>query len=359
MLFRPPIEALKESIFMNKVIPTMRSPTCYTRLTLKGERVGDVLNTTSQTGQEIARAYNSMWSTKDAYEFAFPYDAGRGSFNSTRITFDTILSEHRMSFGQDMSFAGGNETDETMISFCLSNGLEWHSSGNSCYQVSEDQAFIWRSSESDSICFPKGNDYHFISIKMPTKRFSSMVKSDFENQEIKALSHFIQKARAVPLDATMKMSIYGLLNCPYLGGAARMYSEGKILEVMSGFVSGALDTEKKTSLDKLSRSDRSSIEKAKSILDHEYASPPTNGELAKRVLLSETRLSRGFKTMYGTSLHAYAIQRRLEEAYDLLHDEDTTVSAVAYLVGYGNISHFSAAFHKKYGIYPSDITRHQ
>ena len=58
--------------------------------------------------------------------------------------------------------------------------------------------------------------------------------------------------------------------------------------------------------------------------------------------------------MFGTSVHAYIIEQRLEKAAGLLLESNLNVSQVATLVGYSKPSNFAAAFKKKYGVVPKN-----
>ena len=58
--------------------------------------------------------------------------------------------------------------------------------------------------------------------------------------------------------------------------------------------------------------------------------------------------------MFGTSVHAYIIDQRLEKAASLLLESNLNVSQVAALVGYSKPSNFAAAFKKKYGVIPKN-----
>ena len=70
------------------------------------------------------------------------------------------------------------------------------------------------------------------------------------------------------------------------------------------------------------------------------------------VNLSTSKLAKGFSTMYGTSIHAYIIEQRLEKAAGMLLESNLNVSQIAASVGYGKSSNFTAAFKKKYGVLP-------
>lgn len=70
---------------------------------------------------------------------------------------------------------------------------------------------------------------------------------------------------------------------------------------------------------------------------------------------SVSAFNREFKLLYNTTPKQWLIDRRLDNAHSLLSKEGWTVTAVAIEAGYSNVSHFIAAFKKKYGATPHQI----
>jgi hypothetical protein len=71
--------------------------------------------------------------------------------------------------------------------------------------------------------------------------------------------------------------------------------------------------------------------------------------------LNQCSLKRGFKAVFGTSLYAYFQAERMRHAKDLLPNNSVTETAV--LLGYTNVSHFSSAFRRHFGVLPSAARR--
>ncbi|MNC10859.1 Regulatory protein PchR [compost metagenome] len=105
---------------------------------------------------------------------------------------------------------------------------------------------------------------------------------------------------------------------------------------------------------KLSREDIRSLHLAKELLQRDYAQPPTLAGLSRLVCLNEFKLKKGFKEMFGSTVHAYVIEQRLQHAHRLLEQGRMSVSEAAAQVGYGNISHFAAAFRTRFGTSPGE-----
>src|SRR5699024_7710111 len=64
-------------------------------------------------------------------------------------------------------------------------------------------------------------------------------------------------------------------------------------------------------------------------------------ELSKQVHLSVSKLTKGFVNLFGTPVHSYIINQRLERAAQLLIETEMTVGQVAILVGYSKPSNCS------------------
>ena len=75
-------------------------------------------------------------------------------------------------------------------------------------------------------------------------------------------------------------------------------------------------------------------------------------ELADKIGINRSYLTRNFKKETGLSPQEYLINYRLERAAGILVNGNDSISSVAWLVGYSDQMAFSRAFKKKYGITP-------
>lgn len=141
----------------------------------------------------------------------------------------------------------------------------------------------------------------------------------------------------------------------YRGGLGYLFLESKVFELLSVYLSEVLELSILASTYvAISRSDRDSIIEAKRIIDSQLALAPSCEELARQVNISTSKLTKGFSSLFGTSVHAYVIDQRLEKAASLLLESNLNVSQVAILVGYSKASNFAAAFKRKYGVNPKN-----
>ncbi|MCW5258003.1 AraC family transcriptional regulator [Verminephrobacter aporrectodeae subsp. tuberculatae] len=87
----------------------------------------------------------------------------------------------------------------------------------------------------------------------------------------------------------------------------------------------------------------------------DLSQPPTIEQLARETGLNQLKIKRGFKILFGISVYALFQRERMERARHLMQRHNVTETAS--LLGYSNLSHFSAAFRKQFGILPSTARR--
>ena len=78
-------------------------------------------------------------------------------------------------------------------------------------------------------------------------------------------------------------------------------------------------------------------------------------DLAREACLSRAHLNRKLRALTDHSTADFIRLMRLQRARELLQKRAGTVSEIAYQVGFGSPSHFSATFRQRFGIPPSEI----
>lgn len=99
------------------------------------------------------------------------------------------------------------------------------------------------------------------------------------------------------------------------------------------------------------------IRRARAILSAEYANPPPLPALARQLGISETRLKSSFRSMHGTTVMQYCIDRRIEAARLLLRENRLSIAEIGSIVGYEDHSAFSRAFRRHAGATPREWRR--
>ncbi len=107
---------------------------------------------------------------------------------------------------------------------------------------------------------------------------------------------------------------------------------------------------------KIKSSDLGKLMEIESLLVRDFGQPPpTIVNLAARTGMSVSKLKAAFKKVYGTGIYEYYQKNRMLKARSLLVTGQYTVKEVGQQLGYTNLSNFSLAFRKQFGILPSHV----
>lgn len=181
----------------------------------------------------------------------------------------------------------------------------------------------------------------------PGQKILDILSNQLE-PKMPAFAHFKNR-----LSPSMAMAARQMMNCSLKGPAAQFYLTGKAFELAG------------LALDQFSSSfaapsalplhpvlpgprEKEQLHKVRKILDQHYTDPPSLERLARHTGLNQTKLKKGFKRLFNTTVSAYVLDRRMEKGRQLLEQGDLSVSDVAYKLGYADRTHFSRAFTKKF-----------
>lgn len=312
--------------------------------------------------QFICDAYSRMSQiSPQRYAFSIPKEIGHGYFRQIGTHQGVIVSDFRMCYKRDMDVMGRTDASNIDIYFCLEEGIEWEwQDARKKLQIHKGESFIAHSRNGiERTCYPAEREFAFIGLKIPMDRFKEMVQEYGEKVNCPGIGSFCGRFEKYSITPSLQVILQQMLHCSYKDVLLNMYIEGKLLELLAVYFSEAvLQTGMKEDRGiKLSRTDRESIFKAREILDNSISNPPSCVCLSRMVYLSESKLAKGFKALFGRPVHTYVIEKRLETALLLFEKGESSVSDVAGMVGYGNISHFAAAFKKKYGVNPGEFVK--
>lgn len=90
----------------------------------------------------------------------------------------------------------------------------------------------------------------------------------------------------------------------------------------------------------------------KTHLQSQLEEPPNISGLAKNANMSEPKLRKLFKQIFGKGIFEYYQSARMQEAARLLKEQRLSVSEVGYQMGFTNLSHFSRVFELHVGMKP-------
>lgn len=142
---------------------------------------------------------------------------------------------------------------------------------------------------------------------------------------------------------------------PYRGAMASLYAEGKLYELLAeAFTILGAQNEPQA---RINERDRKAAMAAYDLIRENLTTPLQIEDVARRVGLSQRRLSEMYRDLFGASPFQCLIQWRLEAARDLLDQGELSVKQVAYSMGYAHVSSFSQAFVRQFGYPPRSRRR--
>jgi len=152
----------------------------------------------------------------------------------------------------------------------------------------------------------------------------------------------------------MNFVINQIQNSYLMGNTSDLYTEAKVLELISLQINEQNHTQGNTKLACKTVRDKDKIIEARDILISDINKPPSILELAKLVGINDNKLKKAFKEIFNTTIYSYLFEHKMNIAKDMITDNTTPISEISIQCGYDYQSHFSTAFKRKFGISPKE-----
>ncbi|MBJ3783499.1 helix-turn-helix transcriptional regulator [Devosia sediminis] len=142
----------------------------------------------------------------------------------------------------------------------------------------------------------------------------------------------------------------------YQGAMLHLYQEGKALELLAmqlDMLAGEMPD-----ADQLSARELMRVREARERLLANLREPESLTALAGAVGLSTRRLNLGFRLLFGTTVFDYLLEARMAAARRMLDEgAEMSLKQLAWTVGYNQVSNFSTAFRRRFGVSPGVYRR--
>lgn len=103
--------------------------------------------------------------------------------------------------------------------------------------------------------------------------------------------------------------------------------------------------------------ERDKVLETQKIILQNLENPLTIKALSREVGMNECYLKKGFKAMFGKTIHEFQQRERIKRSKALLSEGIYSINEVAFMMGYGSPSHFSTSFKKITGMKPCELIR--
>ena len=272
------------------------------------------------------------------------------------------VADWRMQWNSDIRVKKGGQEGRDMVQlvFFVNHGMAWEMEGRKapvCMRQGEICLYRDRALGSEGE-YEGGCQFIFKSVQIPTERFLRVTEECMGGKASREAAVMMDRSAKIKVTPRIKRLFTELSETGrYSKGLSDLYLEGKVWELVSEFFEVAGGGARLQGKSRVSRTDRAMVMQVKERIDRDCVDVPTSELLAKEAGMSISKLNRDFRAAFGTSLHAYVIEKRLDLAACLLSEGSESVSQVAAMCGYTNMSHFSSAFRRRYGVPPKDWSR--
>ena len=297
--------------------------------------------------QELLRLYQKIQETP-ALTIDFPADSGKGRI----MRLDTnafSLSSWNMEFNRE-TLVEGNVSKDMRLLFCQGEGVEWITNRGPMRLDHNEACFCLSDGASERMCYQGNSPFSFLSVSMPPERFAGLIGGYMPDPK-KMMDLLNGKRFAISAAIQKSLHDIGPLELIH-SGFEMMRLEARLLESLSLCLqTGLCEPVEKL---RLHQEDLKAIREIGKRIEKEPAIIPNIATLAREYCMSVSKLTRNFRQVYGTSLHAYVIESRLQKGAELLAHDEISVQDIAEMVGYNKPSQFSADFRKRFGMLPGE-----
>lgn len=210
---------------------------------------------------------------------------------------------------------------------------------------------------NSEIILPKLKEERNINIGITTNYLKKLIGIDSENIFMKSIlnenNQFIfeqlisPKIRSIA-DEMIKNRLHDDLQKFYF----KIKSEELICQLINELIS-----REEVTISNINGNDLKSIYLIKEKVISKLDIPPNLKTLAMEANMSESKLKRLFKQIFGSSLYNYYQSIRMKEAARLLREDKLSVSEVGYKLGFSNLSHFGKVFEDFIGVKPKKYSK--
>jgi AraC-like DNA-binding protein len=171
------------------------------------------------------------------------------------------------------------------------------------------------------------------------------------------LSLQVENVHTEPLDSEYRRLIQEIMEVEDDNPMRLAIIQNRVMFLIERFFTRIYDRRKNSHFDiPLSKTDINRMMQVESALTRDIFEPaPTISQLAKMVSISESKLKKDFKLIYGLPVYEYFQKIRMQAAKDKLLSGEHSVKEVAMELGYSNLSNFTIAFKKEFGLLPSKL----
>jgi AraC-like DNA-binding protein len=219
-----------------------------------------------------------------------------------------------------------------------------------------DHAILFRpSGRRAAYTIKAGAKFHSAGYGLELGRIERLFERNVPTALHDLLAPEVDSSRIVAMRGNRFMSgLAGALFACGLNGPLRLLMiEGAVIQLIALQAAAANDQPAERQQQRTpTAAEREALHAARARLLADMRHPPTLGELALAVGLTEKRLNAGFRLLFGATVFESLRNERLEHARIALRSDRVTLKEIAFRVGYNHVPNFINAFAARYGAPP-------
>lgn len=141
------------------------------------------------------------------------------------------------------------------------------------------------------------------------------------------------------------------------GISAKLFYEGKVLEALALILDRAKEKQVRRKSFSISKADEETLLSVANYLDHHFNSYLPSECLCRIACMSHTRLKIKFREYFGCSIRDYILQKKMNQAQQLLTGTELSIGEIARTVGYHRSESFARQFQKSTGFLPKEYRK--
>lgn len=242
----------------------------------------------------------------------------------------------------------------------LSNGLRTYSE----LQVGPATTVVSFNPEAKcEIQLPGGERFRVLNVYIPPHMLADMLREDLAVMpgNLKAA---VSGCSVMPfnligdLSPEMKMILDQIMNSPHQGAIQKIYMESKALELIACRLAQFKNRPcRHCACQRIKPTDLEKIHDAKERLLASIHDPPSLASLARQVGTNTTKLTEGFRRVFGATAFDILRKERITRARQTLEEGEMNVTETAHHLGYSDSSHFIREFVRHYGTTPGNFLK--
>ncbi|MDQ6758215.1 MAG: helix-turn-helix transcriptional regulator [Bacteroidota bacterium] len=198
----------------------------------------------------------------------------------------------------------------------------------------------------------KGTEVKGLTIQLNEEWLNDKIKNSNSNKyELLKQNNFVHDV----INAKHQKILADIFNNHEDASLPVLFVNTRVLRLLEAFLENILKRNSVEPMLSISSKDFESILKIEGLLLENYGDVfPKIEKLARLALMSESKLKKIYKQAFGMGLYEYYQKNRMHKAKELLSSGEYSVSQVGTMLGYHNLSNFSASFKKEFNQLPRD-----